>query len=72
MEAEVRQMDKSYQAPSPLLEREAREEEPKFQRMSQEEIDYWLDDPLREETIKMWLAEGKTPYQIAYFLKYQG
>ena len=65
-------MDKYYQVPSPLPERDAREEEPKFQRMSQEEIDYWLDDPLREETIKMWLAEGDTPEAIALFLKYQG
>ena len=40
--------------------------------MSEEEIQYWLDDPVYKRAIEMWLAEGKTPRQIAYFLKYQG
>ena len=40
--------------------------------MSEEEIQYWLDDPVYKRAIETWLADGKTPRQIAYFLKYQG
>ena len=40
--------------------------------MSEEEIQYWLDDPVYKKDIEMWLAEGKTPRMIANFLKYQG
>ena len=51
--------------------RQAQEPDPP---MSEEEIQYWLEAsaPVYTKDIEMWLAEGKTPLQIAHFLKYQG
>ena len=66
METEVRQMDRPYQAPSPLPEREEREDQ------EQKKFQAWLETlcPWDKEWALQMVKEGKPLEEIKYYVDF--